>query len=169
MAPAETAKTLLLDHSFVAGMSSEHLEALVPVTRVVSFQANDRVFRAGTPADQCYLLSRGSVAVEIFEPRLGPLVLQTLSAPDVLGWSWMVRPYLWCFDARATEDATALALDAAQLRAACDSNPALGYELLKRFTEVFAQRLNAARLQLMDFYGMPQPPVTPRMAADRRS
>ena len=46
-----------------------------------------------------------------------------------------------------------IALDARCLRAKCDEDPALGYELMKRFSSILHVRLQSARLQLMDVYG----------------
>jgi hypothetical protein len=47
----------------------------------------------------------------------------------------------------------ALSLDGACLRRKCEEDTALGYELLKRFTEVVVSRLEATRMQLLDLYG----------------
>jgi hypothetical protein len=70
----------------------------------------------------------------------------------VLGWSWLIPPYFWRFDARVLEMTRAIALDGKCLRAKCEQNHDLGYELLKRFTNMMDQRLQATRLQLLDVY-----------------
>ncbi len=44
-------------------------------------------------------------------------------------------------------------LDAACLRGKCDDDPALGYEMYKRFAGLVRDRLQATRLQLLDLYG----------------
>jgi len=38
------------------------------------------------------------------------------------------------------------------LRAKCEQNHDLGYELLKRFAQIMERRLEATRLQLLDVY-----------------
>ena len=72
----------------------------------------------------------------------------------MLGWSWIIPPYHWHYDARAIEPTSAIALDAKCLRIKCEEDHDLGYELLKRFTNVITQRLEATRLQLLDVYGV---------------
>ncbi|HHT9124119.1 MAG TPA: Crp/Fnr family transcriptional regulator, partial [Candidatus Wunengus sp. YC63] len=52
------------------------------------------------------------------------------------------------------EPTSAIALDAKCLRAKCEEDHDLGYELLKRFAHVITQRLEATRLQLLDVYGV---------------
>ena len=54
-----------------------------------------------TPADTFYVLRHGSVALETFVPTRGPVVIETIEAGEVLGWSWLFAPYRWHFDARA--------------------------------------------------------------------
>jgi CRP/FNR family cyclic AMP-dependent transcriptional regulator len=79
----------------------------------------------------------------------------------VLGWSWLFEPYRWHFDALAQTDVTAVAFDALCLRGKCDSNHDLGYEMVKRFSQVIMDRLQATRLALLDLYS-PEP--SPSMA-----
>jgi hypothetical protein len=38
---------------------------------------------------------------------------------------------------------------------ACDADPALGYELLRRFVQVVVDRLQSTRIRLLDLYGQP--------------
>ena len=59
------------------------------------------LFREGDPADTFYLVRHGSVALETFVPARGPVMIETLEAGEVVGWSWLFPPYRWHFDARA--------------------------------------------------------------------
>ena len=81
------------------------------------------------------------------------MAIQSLKEGEVLGWSWMIPPYKWHFDARAFDLTRAIALDGACLREKCEEDHDLGYELMSRFALIIAQRLEATRLQLMDIYG----------------
>lgn len=107
-------------------------------------------FREGEEADRFYLIREGSVVLEVFNLELGSLPLQTLEAGQVVGWSWLVPPYRWRFDARCVTDVRAFALDGLCLRAKCEADPHLGYELLKRFAMLIDQRLQATRRQLVE-------------------
>ena len=71
----------------------------------------------------------------------------------ILGWSWIFPPYTWQFSARAVETTRAIALDARCLRGKCEENPALGYELMKRFSAIGARRLQRTRMQILDMFG----------------
>ena len=79
--------------------------------------------------------------------------MDTLHGGDVLGWSWLFEPYRWHFDADAVEPVSTVAFDASCLRTKCDTDPRLGYQLAQRFARVMLERLQAARLRLLDVYG----------------
>lgn len=111
------------------------------------------IFREGEEANQFFLVREGKVAIEVFVEGRGPLTIQTLSIGEILGWSWLVPPYQYRFDARAVDVVRAIALDGKCLRAKCDGDARLGYELLKRFAVVMTQRLEATRMQVLDVYG----------------
>ena len=64
-------------------------------------------------------------------------------------------PFHWHFDGRAVDDVRAIAFDAACLRGKADADPALGYDLLQRFAQVMVDRMQSARLRLLDVYGPP--------------
>ena len=74
-------------------------------------------------------------------------------AGEILGASWLVPPFRWTFDARALERTRAIALDAVCVRAKCEQNPELGWDLMKRLAPVLIERMQAARLQMLDVYG----------------
>ena len=80
-------------------------------------------------------------------------MIQSREAGEVTGWSWLIPPYRWHFDARAMDLTRAIALDGKCLREKFEKDHDLGYELMKRFALVIAERLDATRFQLMDVYG----------------
>ena len=106
------------------------------------------LFREGEPADVFYVVRRGRVALELYVPARGPMTVETVEAGEVVGWSWLFPPYRWHFDARAVAPVRAIAVDGACLRGKCEDDPALGYELMQRFSAVLLDRLNATRLRL---------------------
>ena len=145
----------LPEHPFFAGLDDSAMELVVGCARNVHFASGDVLFRTGEAADTFYVIRHGRVALDIHDPRRGTLVIASLDEGEVVGWSWLVPPYQWMFDARAMTSVSAVALDGACLRGKCDSDPALGYALMKRVSQVMYQRLQEARLRLLDLYGSP--------------
>jgi CRP/FNR family cyclic AMP-dependent transcriptional regulator len=148
----ETLKGILAEHSFFKGLEDRYLDLLVGCASNVRVDVGEFFFRQGEEADHFYLLRHGLVSVEMFSTGRGPITVQTLGEGDVLGWSWLIPPYRWMFDARATQLTRAIALDGKCLRDKFAKDHDLGFELLSRFIPVIEQRLNAARLQLLNVY-----------------
>ena len=148
-----TIEQYLPDHPFFAGLDAGALALVAGCATNVSFAAGDFLFREGEPADQFFVVRRGRVAIEVHGPAAGTMVVDTVDAGDVVGWSWLVPPYRWLFDARAVEATGAVAFDGRCLRGKCEEDPRLGYELMKLVTQVMFSRLVATRVRLLDLYG----------------
>lgn len=149
----QTIEQLLAEVPVFAGLPAAHLELIAGCAGTMHARAGDELFREGDRADAFYVLRRGAVALEAHAPAGRPLTIETMHAGDVVGWSWLVPPYRWQFDGRVVEDVRAIGFDAACLRGKADADPALGYELLRRFTGLMLDRLQATRLRLLDLYG----------------
>ena len=135
------------------GLTEERLGLIAGCAGNVGFAAGERLFREGEPADTFYLVRKGRVALSTHAPARGSVVIETLDPGEIVGWSWLFPPYVWHFDARAVDDVRAVAFDGACLRGKCESDPALGYELMQRFASVMIDRLQHTRLRLLDLYG----------------
>ncbi|MGK7345632.1 MAG: cyclic nucleotide-binding domain-containing protein [Candidatus Nitrospinota bacterium M3_3B_026] len=144
---------VLEGHPFLEGMEKKHIDLIVGCAKNVRFNAGDYIFREGEAANDFYIIRRGLVSVELYSPRKGPISIQTLRDGDILGWSWLIPPHQWRFDARAVETTRAIALDGGCLRGKLEDDHGLGYQLLKRFSRVMAKTLEGTRLQLLDLYG----------------
>jgi CRP/FNR family cyclic AMP-dependent transcriptional regulator len=148
-----TLDALITDSPVFSELGPEHLELIAGCARNVGFEAGDRIFREGDPADHFYLVRHGLVALEQYVPNRGVLTVETASAGEIVGWSWLVPPYRWQLSARAVEATRAVEFDGACLRGKCDTDPELGYRLLGRISSELVTVLTAARLQLSDVYG----------------
>jgi CRP/FNR family transcriptional regulator, cyclic AMP receptor protein len=146
-------RDLLAAHPFFDGLAEPHLAVVAACGRNVRLPAGTRVFDEGGPADTFYVIRRGRVAVETHRPGKRSVVISTMGDGDLVGWSWLIPPYRWHFDARAVEDTAAVALDGVCLRRKCDEDPQLGYDLMQRFTGLMVQNLQDTRMQLLDLYG----------------
>lgn len=149
----KTIKDLLIEHRFFDGMTYEMVELISGCGKNVHFQPNEYMFKSGDSADTFYVLRTGKVAVEINHPPQGVLILETMGEDDVLGFSWILPPYRYFFDARCLESTSAVAIDGKCIREKCENDHDVGYEVMKRFAGLMGKMLTNARLQLLDIYG----------------
>ncbi len=148
----QTMRTYLEEHPFFEGLRDEHLELLSGCAKNIRVESDEYFIRTGKEANYFYLIRHGKAALELYHPNRGPIIVQTMHAGEVLGWSWLLPPFQWHFDVRAVEFMRLVALDGECLRTKCEEDHELGYEILKRFTHIITARLHATRIQLLDLY-----------------
>jgi CRP/FNR family cyclic AMP-dependent transcriptional regulator len=146
--------TILATQPFFKGLPERYLEVLASAAIPVEFAAGKQIFNAGSPANRFYLLTGGEVALESSgderDDERKPVLIETIGAGDVLGWSWIFPPYCWHFDARAISPVKAIFFYGSRLREQCEQDHDLGYELMRRTAEVVIGRLQATRRQLLE-------------------
>ncbi len=147
--------TLIRQCGSFRSLAEHQIDRLCRASSETRFEPREIIVRAGDAADEFYLLRSGRAAVEVFTHDRGPITIQTVAAGDILGWSWLVEPFRWHFDAQATERTEAIAFDARQIRAACRTEPEFGLSLLGCFVPLIVARLQATQLQLLDVYHAP--------------
>ncbi len=143
-------------HPVLAGMNHTQLTLLTDCAVARHFNTGQTILREGDFANGFYLIETGSVALGSEAGFGESIVIQTIGAGDLLGWSWMFPPYVWQFTARAVEPTSALFFYAAILREYCEKDHSLGYELLKRISAVMVRRLQAAHDQMLSLYSKPR-------------
>ena len=141
------------EHPFFAVLDAASVQELAGCARNEHVRAGQYLFREGGKAERFYVIMHGRIALELASPGTEPLILDTVSNGEVLDWPWLIPPHQWSFDARAVEPTSVVCLESACLRAKCDANTRLGYQLIQRVAQIMSDRLLATRLRLLDLYG----------------
>ncbi len=136
-------------HPFFKKLEVPHLEFLAGCVSERHAAKGEAVFVQGDRADTFFVVLDGGVQVEV--PALtGPtLEIQSLGPNKILGWSWLIEPYEWDFQARATSDARLLEFDGRKVLEHCEADPAFGFQVYRMFTVLMSERLNSARRTMM--------------------
>lgn len=150
----QTLEAILAEHPFFEGLDPRYMPLITGCASNVRYKSGEYLFHEGEPAGQFYIIRQGNVALEIHDARRGTIIIETISAGEVLGWSWLFPPYRWHFSARALQETRAVALDGTCLRAKGEADHDLGYELAMRVARIMMERLQATRLQLLDVYNI---------------
>ena len=143
---------------FLRGVAAAQLAELAGLCEHVTIPSRERLFEEGSRADRFWIIDAGRVTLDASVPGQGRVIIETLGRGDVLGLSWLLPPYQWRFGAIATQPAQAFVFDAPAVRAACDADPLLGYELSRRFSAVVVRRLQATRARLIEACARPPSP-----------
>jgi len=140
----------LSTHVFFSELKTEFVELLGEYVKTLEIKQGDVLFDLGERADKFYIIRQGCISVQV-PALMGPtLEIQSLCTDQVLGWSWLIPPYQWHFQAKAEEDSVLLEFDGASILAICEKDPEFGYQLLKRFASLMSERLDISRQKMMD-------------------
>jgi CRP/FNR family cyclic AMP-dependent transcriptional regulator len=136
-------------YRLLSELGPEQLRKLLPLAQEQHFAAGAIVFRAGEKSSFLHVIVSGDVVLEQGNGAW-PVEIQTLHAGEAMGWSALGSDAVTHFQARALTPLSTVAFPAEQIRAACESDPALGYALMKRLLEIVTERLDAMRMRLAE-------------------
>ena len=133
-----------------SGLDDEYAERLAEHGTEVSIEDGEVLFRSGEAAKHFYVLVEGEICIEIPAVSGPTLEVQRLKPVRVLGWSWLLPPFKWSFNARVSQSGKVIRFDGEAVLSECESDPAFGYEVIKRFSGLMAERLDAAHKKMME-------------------
>src|ERR1700746_2360111 len=151
----EVTADALATHPFLHSMSRDHLAVLAETAADVTFPARHRLFEDGGGANRFWLIQSGHVALDLHVAGQGRMKIDTIGWGGVWGWWGFSPPYQWAFGAVAASPIEAFEFDGRAVRACCESDPALGYELTRRLARVVAKRVEATRVRVITTSSQP--------------
>lgn len=134
---------------FFKNFEETHLQKVLENAVVIQYEPSQTIIRTGEMANSFFIILNGLVNVGIISHNKF-ISIQTLKTGNLLGWSWIIPPFRWRFDAIALERTRILMLDGTYIRNLCEQNHDLGYELMKRLATVLAGRLESTRSELIE-------------------
>jgi CRP-like cAMP-binding protein len=137
-------------NSFFRDLPQDVRDVLAANAKFRRLREDEVVFHFGERAARFYLVVAGHISVEVAAIEGPSLQLQELGPGMVLGWSWLIPPHRWTFQARAKTPLEVVEFDGDAVLARCEADPAFGYPLLKRFSALMSERLQQARQRMID-------------------
>ena len=151
---------LIAQQPFFKGLNPQQLQVLTESAMEMQFKPGQLILQEGSPANRFYIILEGKVAIESEQKERGMVALQTLGPGDDVVWSWLFPPYDLHLSARALEPTKTIFFYGTRLRAHCEQDHELGYQLMKRIAAVVIQRLHLTQKRLMEPF---QPPSAPSL------
>lgn len=138
-------------HPFSQGLTPEHCATLASLGSRVTYGKDEIIFAEGDERHEFFLLVRGRIALEMMaQDRF--LRVHTLEAGDELGWSSVLSGRGKFYQARALEPVETIRFDGYALLEKCRADNGFGYKIMHRLVGVVSERLQAARMQVLDMY-----------------
>jgi CRP-like cAMP-binding protein len=148
-----TLKQAMRTHKFAQGLTDSQVATLAEMAEEVTFEDNEVILETGQRSTSFYLLTAGSVAVEL-RAATYVVCVEALGPGQLFGWSALLDHQDTLFQVRAREHTTALRLDGARLKAACQVDSQLGNEVRQRALQVVAGRVRATEIRFAEMCGV---------------
>lgn len=118
--------------------------ASLPSTHEVTYPPGHVVCRGGTEAKYMFILESGLINLYAEPPNGGGktanVVVDVVTKGGVLGWSAVVKPYLYVLNAVCQEQCQVTVLKGSELLALFEKNNAVGYRILQSLIQVISSR-----------------------------
>jgi CRP/FNR family cyclic AMP-dependent transcriptional regulator len=166
----EMAVNIDVAEAFLEGLPAELRRPLESLATVRTFPAGDVIFLEGAEHRELHVLQSGRVRLDMFVPERGRVPILTLGPGDVLAWSAVLGGGVMTTSAVAVEPIATLAFDGPAVLRLCETEPKIGYHVMRQLCGALSRRLIATRLQLLDLFAEQQvPPVAEMPAAENLS
>ena len=132
----------------------EQLSNLSQMAEEATFGRGEIIFQEGGPAEEVFILLRGSVelyfTVEVeYKPELRKeLFFDVIKPGEVFGISALIQPNGLTATARVAHPSRVVRIDAGALLALCEQDDEVAFQLMHRVAQAAMERLRATRLQL---------------------
>ena len=165
-----TAENILSDFKFFSEVPSGSLDAIARLGEISEYKSGDAIFHFDEPAIYLYGLIEGEVDLsvvfkdkvlkteidyeEAIQSRMveeeKSIVVDTVFPGQVFGWASLVGPARRTVTAHCTRAARVVALPAAELRTMFEADPALGYAMMNKMSDIISKRLKKRTEKLIE-------------------
>jgi len=143
--PTAAIRKTLGESSLFSDLSDEQRDKIAQLSREMTFETGDVLFREGDPADNIYIVLQGRVAVEVGllgRQRRRCATIATARRGEFVGWSAAIGSAKYLASAYAVEKTAAVVVDRRALHSLFVDNPASGLRVMEKLIDLARSRLS---------------------------
>ena len=143
--------TSLADFPLFRNLPEDLLDKFAALGEELSFSQGDAIFREGESADKLHFLLAGEVVLKVkLTSRPESITVSVVSQRfESFGWSGIVPPYHYTASAICETDCKILTIPGDRIMELLEENPAAGFTVMQRLTELISSRLRNSRQALL--------------------
>ncbi len=132
-------------------LPEELLDKVAALSKEERFSQGDVIFREGEQADKLHFLLDGEIVLKVkLTSRPESISVSVVSQRfESFGWSGVVPPYHYTASAICEADCKILTVPGEDFMKVLSENPAAGFIVMQRITELIASRLRNSRQALL--------------------
>ncbi len=121
-------------------LTDEMREKLVPITEMLMFDTDEKIFSQGDNADRLFLLETGKVLLENRITDHMAVAMTSIKPGYSFGWSAMLNEDVYSSDAMATEPSRVFSFRADKIKRIMDQDHSMGFIISQRLLYVIKKR-----------------------------
>ena len=141
----------LSEFALFRNLPEELLDKFAALGEEATFSEGDSIFREGEQADKLHFLLEGQIVLKVkLTSRPESITVSAVSQKyESFGWSGIVPPYHYTASAVCGADCKVLTIPGADFMKLLNDDPASGFTVMQRLTELVASRLRNSRQALL--------------------
>ncbi len=146
-------KPLLQTIPWLMDLSNDQIKELEKISGCLFLSEGEILYKEGDNDNLLYVVSEGSLGIEIFVPGRGQVRIYNADPLDIIGWDSMTpvaRNRITTIT--ALKKCNLIYFDGSALNELCENDKELGYVIMRRLSNVIASRMLAMRLKLIDLF-----------------
>ncbi len=134
-------------------LSQDQLGILEKISGFRLVEEGEKLYQEGDKDNLLYILSEGSLGIEIYVPGHGQVRLYNAEPLDIVGWDSMTPVARHRITSiTALKKCSLIYFDGTALTGLCEDDKELGYVIMRRLSNVIATRMLTMRLKLIDLF-----------------
>jgi CRP/FNR family cyclic AMP-dependent transcriptional regulator len=141
----------LSEFALFRNLPEELLDKVAALGEEETFSQGNIIFREGEQADKMHFLLDGEIVLKVkLTSRPESISVSVVSQKfESFGWSGIVPPYHYTASAICEADCKILTIPGEEFIKLLSENPAAGFTVMQRLTELIASRLRNSRQALL--------------------
>lgn len=130
---------------FFSGLTASDLRHISEICKIVTLEKGAKIFSRGDSANNFYIVRSGKVHLSFQISILlayEEIVVDTISAGDIFGWSALVDPHRFTLSAYCDGDSELIQIGGKHMISLCAKRPHVGYILMRNLAKVLGSRMD---------------------------
>jgi len=132
-------------HPFLHDLDDSYIYKIISISKLITINKDEVFVKNGEYAQDFYFLISGLVEIKYED-----ISIQIIESGDIVGWSFLIYPYKWNFDAVTLKDSIFIAVDADKFKELLTNDKIFEGIIYKKFFIVLANRLKNTRLKMIE-------------------
>lgn len=139
-------------YPYFSGMSMERINLLANIAEEIECEQDQYFHHEGEAIDKVYIIVKGEVSLVTSLPQQDKeVVINTLGAGDVFGWTSLLPPYTAGSGAKSVTNCKLIEFSASELRSKFEEDFQFGYLMMTKIAQIIRERLDSIVIETLAY------------------